>query len=269
LLKLGLGEQAIYYKLTHGVLHQEHRGVYSVGRPAKTALQRASAATLACGERAVLSHQSALALWGFLTWPWLMHVTTSADRRPRGIVVHLSRTLTPADVRTHQEIRVTTLARGLLDCAPALPRLTRTVNDALRSPHTTRAQLAAVVQRCPTHPGAKLLLPFVVSKSGPTRSEFEDRFRPFCRKYNFPEPLINVMLHGYEVDALFPAERVIIELDGWDFHNDRQAFERDRNRDADLVAAGFVVVRITWERLVERPAAEADRLQRILAMRRT
>ena len=269
LLDLGVGEKAIQYRLKHGLLHQEHRGVYSVGRPAGTALERAAAAVLACGPGAALSHQSALALWGLLSWPWRMHVTTATDRRPPKLAVHRSRTLTPADIRTRHGIRVTSLARALLDCAPNLTRLTRTVNDALRSPHMTRAQLADVVKRCPTHRGAKLLLPFVATRNGPTRSEFEDRFVPFCRQYGLPEPLINEPLLGYEVDALFLAERVIVELDGWDFHNDRAAFERDRNRDADLLAAGFVTVRITWDRLVDRPADEAARLHQILAMRRT
>jgi hypothetical protein len=269
LLELGVGAKAIQYRLKHGLLHQEHRGVYSVGRPAKTALERAAAAVLACGPGAALSHQSALAMWGLLTWPWRMHVTTASDRRPPKLAVHRSRALTPADIRTHQGIRVTSLARALLDCAPNLTRLTRVVSDALRSPHMTHAQLADVLRRFPTHAGTKHPLPFVASTTGLTRSELEDLFRAFCKQYGLPLPLINTIVCGYEVDAVFVAERVIVELDGWAFHNDRTAFERDRNRDADLLAAGFVTVRITWQRLIERPAAEAARLHQILAMRRT
>ena len=62
-------------------------------------------------------------------------------------------------------------------------------------------------------------------------------------------------------------ERVIVELDGWDFHNDRRTFEADRSRDADTLVAGFVTIRITWERLHEHPCREAARLRRILASR--
>ena len=54
---------------------------------------------------------------------------------------------------------------------------------------------------------------------------------------------------GYEVDALFPEQRVIVELDGYEFHGTRQAFESDRERDATLLAAGYVTIRITWDRL--------------------
>jgi hypothetical protein len=269
LLDLGVGEKAIQYRLRNGLLHQEHRGVYSVGRPARTALERAAAAVLACGPDAALSHQSALALWGLLIWPWRMDVTTPIDRRPPKLAAHRSRTLIRADIRTHHGIRVTTPARALLDCAPSLTRLTRAVNDALRSPYMTLAQLADVVARNPTHAGAKPLLPFVASTTGLTRSDLEDLFLAFCKRYGLPVPLINTIVCGYEVDALFAAQRVIVELDSWDFHRDRQAFENDRNRDADLLAAGFVVIRITWERLITRPADEAARLQQILAMQRT
>ncbi len=267
---LGLTQEAIRHRLRKQSLHREHTGVYAVGTPATTPLERAAAAVLACGDGAALSHESALTLWGLIkSWSTPLHVTVPADRRPAGITVHRSRTLTRADIRTHFGIRVTSLARALLDSAPTLTRLTRLVNEALRSPYMTARQLADVVDRFPTHRGARLLKPFVTTPTGPTRSEFEDRFLHFCERHSLPTPLINTIVYGYEVDALFPAARVIVELDGWEFHSDRAAFERDRNRDADLLAAGFVTVRITWHRLVQRPAEEAARLRQILVTPRT
>ncbi len=267
---LGLTQEAIRHRLRKRRLHRVYPTVYSVGTPPSTPLEHAAAAVLACGDGAALSHGSALTLWGLQRrWEWPLHVTAATHRCPSGLIVHRSRTLTRADLRVHHWIRVTSPARALLDCASGLPkqRLTRAVNDALRSLFMTHAELTDVCARNPTHRGTKLLLPFVVDLTGPTRSEFEDRFLPFCREYNLPIPLINVRVRGYEVDAYFPAQRVIVELDGWEFHKDRAAFERDRNRDADLLAAGFVVVRITWERLITRPGEEAARLHRILASR--
>ena len=73
---------------------------------------------------------------------------------------------------------------------------------------------------------------------------------------------------GYEVDALFEKERVIVELDGWNYHRTRSSFEKDRNRDADTLAAGLPTIRITEQRLVNAPGKEAERLRRILAGRR-
>jgi very-short-patch-repair endonuclease len=73
---------------------------------------------------------------------------------------------------------------------------------------------------------------------------------------------------GYEVDALFPSEKVIVELDSWGFHSSRESFESDRERDASTLAASHVTVRLTWERMHRRGAIEAARLQQILRDRR-
>jgi very-short-patch-repair endonuclease len=73
-----------------------------------------------------------------------------------------------------------------------------------------------------------------------------------------------VLVEGYEVDAYWPAARLIVELDSWEFHHDRSAFERDRERDAVLQAAGYRVIRITWRRLTEEPAAVAALLRSLL-----
>jgi hypothetical protein len=69
--------------------------------------------------------------------------------------------------------------------------------------------------------------------------------------------------------VLFRAERLIVELDGWEYHGTREAFEDDRERDTDTLAAGFQTIRITWERLRDDPVKEADRLRAILSARRT
>ena len=72
-------------------------------------------------------------------------------------------------------------------------------------------------------------------------------------------------LLGYIVDALFVDERVIVELDSREFHLDPIAFEADRERDAETLAHGFVTVRVTWQRIQQRPQREAERLHAILA----
>jgi very-short-patch-repair endonuclease len=80
---------------------------------------------------------------------------------------------------------------------------------------------------------------------------------------------VNTTVAGFEADALFPEYGLIVELDGWDFHNSREAFVSDRDRDATLLALGFKTVRITWERLIDHPEKEARRLHAILARLRT
>jgi len=75
------------------------------------------------------------------------------------------------------------------------------------------------------------------------------------RAARLPAPLTNTKIGAYEVDFLWPAERLVVEVDGFAFHGPRAAFERDRRRDAELQALGYRVLRITWRRLVEEPEA--------------
>jgi hypothetical protein len=112
-------------------------------------------------------------------------------------------------------------------------------------------------------------MPFALAGGRPTRSEFEDAFGVFVKRFGLPEAEINVHVNGREVDAFFRAEGVIVELDGYDFHSSWPAFERDRTQDADALVSGLVTVRITWDRLINKAPAEAERLHAILRKRRT
>jgi very-short-patch-repair endonuclease len=102
----------------------------------------------------------------------------------------------------------------------------------------------------------------------PTNSPLEDDFLVFARRHGLPAPVTNTWLFGYEIDVLYPRERVIVEVDGYRFHSDRDAFERDRKRDVVTLAAGYVTVRITEERMEHDGEEEARRLLSILAARR-
>jgi hypothetical protein len=265
---VGLNGKAIAMRVRRGRLFPVHRCVYAVGRPPKVPLERAAAAVLACGRGAALGHFGALALWGFTReWPATFDVVvTTGDRRPRGIATHRYKGLRRRDLTVQLGIRVTSPARTVLDCAPDLDdqQRRRTVNDALHGPFLKQSQLADVRARFPHHPGAKLLDPFLQAGRNPTRSPFEDDFQEFCQRHGLPTPLVNVEVAGHIVDALFEPQKLIVELDSWEFHGDRAAFETDRERDADTLAEGCRTVRLTWERLHRRGDAEAARLQRIL-----
>jgi hypothetical protein len=272
LLDLGLGPAAITYRSRTGDLHRVHRGVFAVGRPPATPLERAAAAVLACGRRAALSHQSALTLWGFQEhWPTRLHVTVAGDRRRPLIVVHRCASLLRADVRIQLGIRVTSPARTLLDCAPGLTRnrLVQTAADARRAGLLHPGALEDVAERFPHHAGCAHLAPLLESPTrARARSGLEIDFLTFCARFGLPTPMINTTFNGYEVDALFAPERLIVEADGWDFHRDRYMFESDRERDAHMLAAGVATVRITRERLVTAPGREAERLGTILEQRK-
>ena len=270
LIGLGMSCAQIDHRVRIGRLHRVHHGIYSVGRPPRTALERASAAILACGPGAVLSHRSALALWDLTQWGWTIAVTTPSMRHRPGIELHRSNRLTPRDVRRRHGLRVTSPARTLLDCAPIIGAgaLARAVNEGRHRKIVRPIDLADVIRRFPRHPGARFLAGLVHTPGGPTRSGWEDSFPEFCRRHGLPDPIMAAIVAGYEVDALFPREKVIVELDGWTYHSSRESFEGDRERDATTLAAGHVTVRITYERMLARPHEEAARLHEILRQRR-
>jgi very-short-patch-repair endonuclease len=97
-----------------------------------------------------------------------------------------------------------------------------------------------------------------------TRSDLERRFADLCRDAGLPPPAVNTWVGGFEVDALWPAQRLIVELDGYEFHRTRAAFERDRARDGELQLAGYRVLRFTYRRLVHEPEAVGTAIRRLV-----
>ena len=97
-----------------------------------------------------------------------------------------------------------------------------------------------------------------------TRSEAEERFLALVRAAGLPAPEVNVRILGYEVDFLWRDEGLVVEVDGFQFHSTRAAFERDRERDAELQAAGLRVLRVTWHQVVDTPYSTLTNLVRAL-----
>jgi very-short-patch-repair endonuclease len=105
--------------------------------------------------------------------------------------------------------------------------------------------------------------------TAPTRSTLERRFLSIMRQAGLPRPQVNHTIGPYEVDFAWLEERVLVEVDGWHAHGHRLAFERDRARDAELAAMGYVVLRFTWRQLRESPLLVAARVAQALAHRTT
>ena len=259
---LGFDRSAITYRLKLGRLHLLHRGVYAVGHRPPSPLATAMAAVLACGPDAALSHHSAAALWRIVPrWPTPTHVTAPGDRRRPGIHVHRSG---QADATTHYGIKVTTPLRTLVDLADVLntKQLTRAVNEAQVLRLVTTTDLTTLLTRYPGRRTARL-----TPERGATRSHLEDRFTRFLKRHRLPLPERNQQIAGHEVDAVYREHHLVIELDSRQFHTTTRAFERDRDRDADLLNAGFPTLRITDQRLKHHATNEANRLKTILRSR--
>ncbi len=200
------------------------------------------AATLATG--GVLSHRSAGALWGLRPWNGRIEVTIPWRKSQRpGLLLHRA-VLSPDEINTHEGIPVTTPARTQLDLAGVLQKhqLQQAINEAerqrLEGPNP---------ERHPTKRGTKALR--ALAPPTHTRTDLEAAFHTFLNDRRLPTPQTNVLIEGIEVDFAWPESKLVIELDSWEYHRTRAAFEGDRRRDRRLVAAGWRVIRVTWEDL--------------------
>jgi very-short-patch-repair endonuclease len=272
LVAAGLGPRAITHRVRAGRLHRVHRGVYAVGHPRLSRDGVRMAATLAFAATALLCLHDAGAHWQLrassASW---VHVTipSRAGRKPRpGIHIHRPLSLPDADRATHRGIPVTSVPRTLIDLAEVLPSaaLARTIEqaDALRL--LDLVALREALARQPRRRGAALVASAVDGYRDDviTRSELEARLLVLCTQHRLPAPAVNVRVHGYEVDFLWPANRVIAETDGRRHHATHAAFERDRARDAQLTVVGYRVVRFTYRQVTRESAAVARTLQALL-----
>jgi very-short-patch-repair endonuclease len=200
-----------------------------------------------------------------------LEVTTRVTRQRPGIVVH--RANLPLDERTtHRGIPTTTVPRTLLDLSAVVQRheLRGALREAERRRLTDPLSLHDLVARYERRPGLRAVRALLAEAgigARIIRSELEERFQDFLIRAGLPLPQTNVVIEGYEVDCVWPGQRLIVELDGHASHSPTHAFELDRARDRRLEAAGWRVIRITWRQLHEEPElVEAD-LRRLLVAR--
>ncbi|HKJ91516.1 MAG TPA: type IV toxin-antitoxin system AbiEi family antitoxin domain-containing protein [Longimicrobiales bacterium] len=265
LLELGFLPGTIRRRATSGWLRRLHRGVYLVG-PVPPPRARKMAAVLACGLESLLSHWSAAALWTLaapqaVTAPPDVSVMGDRAVRRAGIRIHRVTSLDPDERTTLDGLPVTTPARTLVDLAAvaASRDLERAVARAEREQLVSREMLAGLVTRYKGRPGVPALRATLDRSGGVafTRSEAETRFLALVRKAGLPVPQTNVMVHGYEIDFLWPLQRLAVEVDGCRYHSSRSRFESDRRRSTHLAAHGIHVVHLTWHQIVHDDVATA------------
>ncbi|MFL5899209.1 MAG: DUF559 domain-containing protein [Solirubrobacterales bacterium] len=273
LLGLGFDIRWIERRLAEGRFGAVHRNVYSVGH--RRVPQRGAwwAAVLAYGPGTLLSHRSAAVLWEIQrprSGP--IHVTAGSGRqgirRREGIWIHRCK-LAPEDRSVRDGIPVTTVARTLFDFSEAAPyeELKGAAEEADRLKLLRLRELERVCERGrgrrALRPVRRLLTEIGTPDEG--RSPLEIRFASFLRKQAIAAPVQNVHVLGHEVDALWPEAKLIVELDSWEHHGHRAAFERDRARDPKLLLAGYRTIRVTHRRLDDEPEQLGAELRAVLA----
>jgi len=221
---------------------------------------------------AIPTGPSAAALLGHGPWegldlgsePWLVHP------RSRSVPVHFVK---------HREIK-TTWAQGVRVAAPAgaVVDLARhwpyedalvVVQRALQQRLLSLDQLTAAHAAAPRQSGAGQLARVIRALAEGARSEAERLLIRILRDARVTGWAVNLRVRAagrtYELDVAFPQARLAVEVDGRAFHSDPRAFQRDRQRQNDLVSEGWTVLRFTWADLTQRPEVVVERILRQLA----
>ena len=273
LLHLGFSVRWIETRVWEGRLSPLHRNVYAVGHSRLTRRGLWWAGLLAYGRGTVLSHRTAAVLWGIQRergGP--IELTAPGGRqgveRRSGIWVHRCK-LGPEDVTSRDGFPVTPVARTLFDLAEVAPYETLK-GAAEEADRLKRLRLRELELVCERGYGRRALRPIrrlIEALHAPDegRSPLEIRFAAFVRDYDLPSPVQNADVLGHEVDALWPAAKLVVELDSWEHHGHRAAFERDRIRDPKLLIAGYRTVRVTHRRLDREPEQLAQEIRDLLA----
>jgi very-short-patch-repair endonuclease len=276
---IGMGDGAIAYATKSGRLHQVFRGVYAIGHRRISEQGRLVAATLACGEGALISHRSAGALLALLDkGPVVIDVIAPGDcgRHIDGIYLHRVRPPRLEETGTVDGIPCTSPARTLVDLAGTVGEWTlrSAFERAARQEMLDIVAIEASID--PRRRGMKVLLKLIdewrgaaplLEKRGKLKSPLEAKVLPLIVQRDLPPPLFNAPVQiangRIEVDFLWPEHRFALEADSRDFHGTAVAFERDRWRDRELMRAGYSVLRVT-NRQAER---EADAVAETIAAR--
>jgi hypothetical protein len=261
LLEIGLGRRLNQDRAEAGILIPVFQGVFALGHGRVDRRGRWLAAVLASGSGAVLSHASALSLWGMRGSRGDVEVlrrSGGTHRRRPGIRLHQTRSLPDDHVTIEQGIPVTTAERSLLDMASRLDakELERALVEGDKNGCLRWPKLQSLLRGWRGKKGIgrlRLVAMEVDPRAADAFSPMEIDFLALCREFGLPLPQVNVLVEGCLVDFYWPAQRVVVETDSYEHHSNRPAFEDDHERTVKLTAAGYEVHRATWRMLAWNP----------------
>ncbi|HWC12471.1 MAG TPA: DUF559 domain-containing protein [Acidimicrobiales bacterium] len=275
----GLSARGARRRVELGRWQRSLQGVYRAAGAPRSWRQDLLAACLAAGPEAVASHRSAAALWDLdgIGPGWLeLSVSRPRCHRLPGVIVHRSTDLDLTKAVVRAGIPVTDPARTILDLGAVAPvwkveaALESALGRRLVSVAGLRVALAAVARR--GRRGAGVLRALLEERSDAARvteSVLEQRLLRLLGAHSLPSPVTQHEVRVGErlvgrVDFAYPGQRLAVEVDGYESHSSLAAFGRDRARQNDLVAAGWTVLRFTWDNVVRRPERVADVLHQVL-----
>lgn len=269
LYALGFSKDEISRLVAGKAFTRRHRGVLLDARTPTPPRGFLFAALLSFEPGAFFSHRTAAALHGLR--PLNLHaieVTVVADHTPRhpGLVGHrTSHTPYPDEITTRDGLRTSAIHRLLLELAPTErpQELRHLIAEAARSRRLHLNRINRMLRRHKRHPGAEQLRAAIQTyqPAHNDKSKLEKAFAAWLATLpGIPPPQRGALLDKrYEIDFLWPEQRLAVELDGWPYHSLPDDLERDRIKDVWLQRNAFHIVRVTGERFDhDRSGIESD-----------
>jgi very-short-patch-repair endonuclease len=271
----GVSTSSWYRGINSGLIVQLHPGVARFAGAPETREQRIAAAVLAAGPGAMASHRSAAYLWG-IPRPDDDPVDVLLSERRReatldGVIVHRPRDRKDLSPVLRQNIRTSNILRllcdlGAVDQPSVVAAVGHVVTTGMASPVALRTAVDVHTRRG-RHgvPAFRAALDEWVIDGKPADSVLEPAMRDLVAAHRLPPVEFHRIIHGYEVDFWVIDSPIVLECDGWDSHGrNRVQFEKDRRRDQELTAHGYITVRFTYRQVTRQPAAQADRIRSVI-----
>jgi very-short-patch-repair endonuclease len=251
----GLSSSAIGRLRSSGEWRAVATGVYVAGDHAVTDRARMRIACSSVGPGAALGGLASVWWQGKVDRPPTRPmVVAPRGRQGRAVsgatVVH--RDLHDTDLVERHRLRVVALPLALLEAATVEDSLD-VLDRALVRKQVSLEDVVAAHERYPGRRGATAAGRILAAAAGGARSEAERLLHRLMRRSSIGGWDANGDAAGYVCDVVFEAARVVVEVDGFAFHTDPDAFQRDREKRNVLVAAGWTVLHFTWRDLTERP----------------
>jgi hypothetical protein len=282
LLALGVPSSTIAYRCRKngGPWWRPLLGLVALARGTLTVHQRLVAALLVAGDDAVVTGLAACRLHGLRNVPEHedVHVLLPHEHRrlSEGFLL-VERTERMPTVRVLDGIRCAALHRAVLDAARRMTHVDAVralLCEAVQRRMVTVAALRAELEAGSCR-GTALVRSVIVELEDGIRSAAEAWLRELVAGMEgFPEVRWNGDVHRAggsflaRVDGLVDGVPMAIELHSFAHHADLEAFDATMRRQAELVAAGFVVVPVTPRELREDPRGVERKLRAALEQAR-
>ncbi len=138
------------------------------------------------------------------------------------------------------------------------------IDEVLRTRSATLEQLWRAFELTPRRRGNTMRRTLLLQSKHEPWSEPEREAHRLLDEAGITGWVTNAKISRYCVDVLFEGAMLVLEIDGWEVHGTRAAFEADRQRRNELELAGYTVLNFTWRQLVDDPVWVIDCVMRAL-----